>query len=312
MSTPTRNQVSLLEPQQRASALSFASGRLGYLDARGLQTWDLPAWRLSSLPLPDPKGIGANAAGDLVVLYQPEPGNTEIAVLPAGTSRPMSWSGFYPVAFAALSRVGSGAEAKTVLVSSGGGVPSQNQLELNDDGSIGLLDMTQLPSAAVSTWTGLPGGGSAWFNSAELHVDGVDVEPLAHELPEAHRPLTHLAPGPAGEAWALAATQELLRLRLSDGQVLQALPLGDMLPFHLAAAGDVAAVLLVDDRPHDQVQAWTLLVAGPDGVRWQHAVRAPSRPDATFVAVGEGHVAVIADELLAWTLDGAVVGEPVN
>ena len=75
---------------------------------------------------------------------------------------------------------------------------------------------------------------------------------------------------------------------------------------HLGAAQDTAAVLLVDE-PATGPQRWTLAVYGPTGERWRASIPAPTRPADTYVAVGQGFVAVGGSQALTvWRAEDGV------
>lgn len=300
-------QVSRMEAQLQASRLAFGAGRLGRLGADALEVWELASGTRTRLPLHDPKGLGATLDGALVAVDQPAPGQPRLHVLAPGSATPGVYQGFFSVAFGALSRI-AGASGGDLWVSTPGPGTSQTLLRLGEAGALSAQGYRSLEADQALCWTGLADGSALSFWSDALLWERPGVEPVRLPLPADARPIRHLAPGPEGQVWASTGDGALVRLKLgaTASVAWRVRPEGGMID-HLAAAGDAAAALLVDEPPTGPAR-WTLVVYGPTAERWRHEIPAPAQPSDTWVAVGQGYVAVGgAGSLSVWRADDGVL-----
>lgn len=308
--TVSTTQVSRVEPQTLASRLAFGAGRLAQLTADSFVVWDLGSWTSQAFSLQSPKGIGTAADGALVAIDQPTPGSPRVTVLDPGASNPRTYQGFFSIAFASLSRVSGGAAPGEIVLATPGPQASQSRLRLKPDGSLSTEAFLSLQTDQARCWTGLGDGSALSFWSDALLVQRPGAEPRKVALLSDLRPLRHLAPGPDAQAWATTAGGELVLLKLADAATAaqRFRPDGGLL-YHLGASGDTAAVLLVHDTPAAGAQRWALVVYGSTGERWRTEISRPNNVSDTFVAVGQGFVAVGGGSALqVWRVeDGSAV-----
>jgi hypothetical protein len=157
----------------------------------------------------------------------------------------------------------------------------------------------------VKTFTGA--GDAVYFHDGTAY-QRIAADGTAASFASSDASPVHAAPGPTPDTLWTTSADELHLVKLADGRatITQRVKLPGI--YHLAAAGDAAAVVSIETKAgaYDKV---TVSLIGRDGaVRWTATVPPPKQTTG-WIAGSASHVALaFGDELHAWSArDGAAV-----
>lgn len=306
-SPAAQTQVSRIKPQQGASPLVLAKKRLAQLRADALLVWDTERWTLTTrIPLEKPQAVGTLPDGSLLAIERPaaQKGLARVHVVPpAGAAR--AYQGSLTTS-AARAYVLPGAGADEFLLDSPDLRAHLIRYRLMPGGMVLGDDDYPLDPNDHKALAALPGGRVVLASSHGLSLVRVPGGAQHFRPADEALAIVHLAAGPgADQVWVTNPPDQLRLLALGTPvRTLQTVRTGPGSLVHMHAAGDTVAVLSVVEPDGGGAPRFTLTTYGPAGEkRWQTPVELPQPTPETFVAVGEGAVAVGGPERVqVWSL----------
>ena len=293
---PPQTQVTRLKPQQGASPLVLARKRLAQLRADALLVWDTERWALTTrIPLEKPQAVGSLPDGSLIAIENPaaHKGLARVHVLPpVGAAR--AYQGSLTTS-AVRAFVLPGAGADEFLLDSPDLRAHLVHYRLMPGGMVLGDDDYEMAPNDHKALAPLPGGRVVCASSHGVSVIRVPGGAQHFRPADEALAIVHLAPGPgADQVWVTNPPDHLRLLALGTPvKTLQTVRTGPGLILHMHAAGDAVAVLTAVEPDGGGAPRFTLTAYGPGGEkRWQTPVEQPQPTPETFVAVGEGAVAV--------------------
>lgn len=293
------NVVKQLNVQTQGTHLVLAGARLGWLHGGALELRDLATRHpVGSVPVTSTAAITTLDGAVIAVVNDLAHKQARVIELAAGGARPSDHAIAGGSTFAGAARLHATADRLFVA--------SKSSLEVYKRGpTVELAKFVAWKRDEARTFIGA--------GDAVVYHDGNAYQRLAADGKTTSFASSDVspdlaAPGPTPDSLWTAATGELHLVKLADGAatITQRIKLPGI--YHLAAAGDAAAVVSVETR----AGAWTKVtvsVIGRDGaVRWTAQVPPPKQP-VGWIAGSASHVALaFGDELHAWSAkDGAPV-----
>lgn len=284
--------VNQLQPQTSAPGLLLSGSTLVRLHANTLELWNLHTGkRTSSIPTDGTVALGTRDGAPIAVVVDAKSSR----LLELATGKELTAE--YASILAGAERVH--ATGDTLFVA------QKRSLDLHKlANTIEPVNLLRWNRDEVRSFTGM-GDGVYFFDGGFVRVarDGTTTRyesPLSTPL--------HVAPGPRpGTLWT-TSTGELQLVTLADGKATVTTRVELPGVYHLAAAGDAAAVLTVEMTAGRWSKVTVTVVEADGRVRWAKTV---TPPNSTFgwIAGSNDAVAIsFGDELHAWsTKDGAAL-----
>jgi len=291
--------VHQLVPQTQGTHLVLAGARLAWLHGGAIELRDLASHqRLGQVPVAGTVALAA-AAGSLVAVAN-DLAHRQVRVLELGatSSTVTDHAIANAAAFAGADRLYASADRLFAA--------SKTALEI----------YKRTPGAELARYLGwkrdeaktFTGAGDAVYFHDGTGFQRVTADGKATLFASSEVSPTHLAPGPAPDTlWATTA-QELHLVQLANGAatITERIKLPGI--YHLAAAGDAAAVVAIEMRAGAPSKVTVSLIGRDGSVRWTADVPPPKQA-VGWIAGSTSHVALgFGDELHAWSVqDGAPV-----
>ena len=294
------NVVNRLVPQTQGTHLVLAGARLAWLHGGALELRDLASHKpLGSVPVGNAAvAVAARDGAVAAVVNDLAHKQARVIELPAASTAPADH---------AVSDAASFLDAERLYA-------TPDRLFVASKTSLALYKRS--PSADLTKFVAWKRDEAKTFTGAGDAVyyhDGNAYQRLAADgktasFASGDGSPDHAAPGPAPDTLWTATADELHLVKLADGTatITQRIKIPGI--YHLAAAGDAAAVVAVETKAGAYSKV-TVSVIGRDGaVRWTAQVP-PPKQTVGWIAGSASHVALaFGDELRAWSArDGAPV-----
>ena len=296
---PMTTVVKQLAPQTQGTHLVLAGARLAWLHGGAIELRDLASHkRLAQVPVAGTVALAADGAALVAVTNDLAHRQVHVLELGAASATATDHAIANAAAFAGADRLHASTDRLFAA--------SKTALEIYKRTPGGeLARYVGWKRDEAKTFTGA--GDAVYFHDGS-GFQRVTADGKATPFASSDVSPTHLAPGPAPDTlWATTA-EELHLVQLASGAatITERIKLPGI--YHLAAAGDAAAVVAIEMRAGAPSKVTVSLIGRDGRVRWTADVPPPKQA-VGWIAGSASHVALgFGDELHAWSAkDGAPV-----
>ena len=289
---PMTTAVKQLVPQTQGTHLVLAGARLAWLHGGAIELRDLASHqRLGQVPVAGTVALAADGGALIAVASDLAHRQVRVIELGAASSAVTEHAVASAAAFAGAERLHA----------------TRDRLFAASKTALELYQRT--PGAELARHVGwqrdeaktFTGAGDAVYFHDGAGYQRVTADGTAVRFASSDESPTQLAPGPSPDSLWATTGDELHLVQLANGAATTTARIKLPGIYHLAAAGDAAAVVVIEMRAGVPSKVTVSLIGHDGGVRWTAEVPPPKQA-VGWIAGSASHVALaFGDELHAWS-----------